>query len=460
LVILQYEGITMEPLLIVSSDCCLSGISFDFEKKIKKELTIENPQYKAARKYGRWIGKKLKPQLKYYVPTVHGLRFPRGFANRAVLLCREYFGKDPEIIDKRRLLPEIEFSFTGQLREYQKLAVDEVLPKSFGVIESGTGSGKTVMGLALIAARKQPTLVVVHTKELLYQWKERAEQFLACDVGLIGDGKFSIEPLTVSIVNSARRRVDELVFRFGHLMVDECHRVPATLFTDVVSKFDCQYLLGLSATAFRSDNELTKLIYFFMGDRIHRVDPQELQAAGAVLKPEIIRAGTSFTYRYRGDYQSLIKALTVHEGRNMQILEDICRVSAEAGSGTCLVVSDRVSHCRFFVEKLQKRGVAVELLTGQIPPENRNTIVAAVQGGKVQVLVATLQLISEGFDCPGLSTLFLTTPIVFEGRLLQVIGRIIRPAENKRARVFDYVDENIPTLLRSANSRGLILSEV
>ncbi len=450
----------MKPTLTVSSDCLLSGISFDFEKEIKTQLTIENPQYQAAKKYGRWIGKKLKPQLKYYEPVVQGIRFPRGFANQAVLMCREYLGKDPEIIDERRLLSEVEFSFGGKLRAYQQLAVNRALKKTFGVIESGTGSGKTVMGLALIAARKQPTLVVVHTKELLYQWKERAEQFLSCEVGLIGDGRFTIQPLTISIVNSARSRVDELVSLFGHLVVDECHRVPATLFTDVVSKFDCQYLLGLSATAFRSDNELTKLIYFFMGDRIHRVDPQELKATGAVLKPEIIRASTSFTYRYRGDYQPLIKALTVHEGRNMQILEDICRVAAEEGSGTCLVVSDRVSHCRFFVEKLQGRGVVVELLTGQIPPENRSAIVAAVQNGEVQVLVATLQLISEGFDCPGLSTLFLTTPIVFEGRILQVIGRIVRPAENKRARVFDYIDENIPALLRSANIRGLILSKV
>ncbi len=452
------EGTTMKPTLTVSSDCLLSGISFDFEKALKVRLTIENPQYAAAKKYGRWIGKKLKPQLKYYEPVVQGVRFPRGFANQAVIMCREYAGRDPEIIDNRRTLPEVELFFAGKLRPYQQLAVDEARNKSFGVIESGTGSGKTVMGLALIAARKQPALVVVHTKELLYQWKERAEQFLACDVGLIGDGNFSIQPLTISIVNSARKQVDKLVSNFGHLVVDECHRVPATLFTDVVSKFDCRYVLGLSATAFRSDNELTKLIYFFMGDRIHRVDSDELKATGAILKPEIIRNSTAFTYRYRGDYQPLIKALTAHEGRNMQILEDICRVAAEPESGTCLVVSDRVSHCSFFVEKLKGRGIVAELLTGQIQPENRSAIVDAVQKGEVQVLVATLQLIGEGFDCSGLSTLFLTTPISFEGRLLQVIGRVMRPAENKRARVFDYIDENIPALLRSANSRGLILS--
>jgi superfamily II DNA or RNA helicase len=76
-----------------------------------------------------------------------------------------------------------------------------------------------------------------------------------------------------------------------------------------------------------------------------------------------------------------------------------------------------------------------------------------VRENRVQVLVSTLQLIGEGFDCPGLSTLVLATPIKFEGRLLQVVGRIMRPAEGKRARVIDYVDERIPVLRRSAATR-------
>ncbi|BHH84566.1 DEAD/DEAH box helicase [Desulforhopalus sp. 52FAK] len=450
----------MKPTLTVSSDCLLEGIDLSFEQEIKKQLTIDNPQYLAAKKYGRWIGKKLKPHLTYYDPVPGGLRFPRGFSNQAVLLCREFSGEDPEIVDERRVLDEIELEFCGSLRPYQQEAVDKATPRSFGVIEAGTGSGKTVMALALIAKRRQPTIVIVHTKELLYQWKERVTQFLGIDAGLIGDGRFDIAPVTIAIVNTARKRAKELFPYFGQLVVDECHRVPASLFTDVVSAFDCQYLLGLSATAYRSDDEMTKLIYFFMGDRIHRVDRDELMATGAILAPEVIRTSTSFDYGYRGDYQALIKALVNHEGRNQQIINDIVKVSKMPDCGTILVVSDRVSHCRLFVEKIAMHGLKVELLSGQLAPEQRSEVVEGVLAGNVEVLVATLQLISEGFDCPGLSTLFLTTPISFEGRLLQVIGRVMRPAKNKRARVFDYVDENIPTLLRSANARAVVLSEL
>lgn len=450
----------MAPVLTVTSDCLLSEIDFSFEQELKKRLTIDNPQYLAAKKYGRFLGKKIKPQLKYYDPVPNGVRFPRGFSNQAVLLCRALLGKDPVIVDKRRLLEKVELSFCGSLRSYQQEAVDRAENKSFGVIEAGTGSGKTVMALALLAKRSQPTMVIVHTKELLYQWQDRVKQFLGIEAGLVGDGHFEIAPVTIAIVNTARKRVSELFPHFGQLIVDECHRVPASLFTDVVSAFDCHYLLGLSATAFRSDNEMTKLIYFFMGDRIHRVDRDELMATGAILAPEVIRTSTSFDYGYRGDYQALIKALVTHEGRNLQIITDIVAVSKKPDCGTILVVSDRVKHCRFFVEKLQNKGLQVELLSGQLAPEVRSEVVEGVLNGSVKVLVATLQLISEGFDCPGLSTLFLTTPISFEGRLLQVIGRVMRPAENKRARVYDYIDDNIPTLLRSANARALVLSEL
>lgn len=450
----------MAPTLTVAADCLLTGISLELENELKAHLTIANPQYTAAKRYGRWIGKKLTPTLKYYQPVPKGLRFPRGFSNQAILLCRKHYDCDPLLHDERRRLDDCDFGFLGKLRPYQQEALQDAKDKSFGVIEAGTGSGKTVMALAITAMRRQPTLVVVHTKELLYQWQARAEEFLGLEAGLVGDGKFTCRPFTVAIVNTARKRVDELVPHFGQLIVDECHRVPATLFTGVVARFDCYYLLGLSATAFRSDNEMTKLIYYFMGDRFHRVERQDLVSSGAILAPEIIRTATAFRYGYRGDYQALIKALVAHEGRNRQILEDIQRVAKEPDCGVILVVSDRLSHCQFFVEKLVEAGMQARLLAGSLAPELRSEVVESIRDGEIEVVVATVQLIGEGFDCPGLSTLFLTTPISFEGRLLQVIGRVMRPMENKRARVFDYVDENIPALLRSAKARATVLSEI
>uniref|UniRef100_UPI00356197F7 DEAD/DEAH box helicase n=1 Tax=Desulfosarcina sp. TaxID=2027861 RepID=UPI00356197F7 len=74
--------------------------------------------------------------------------------------------------------------------------------------------------------------------------------------------------------------------------------------------------------------------------------------------------------------------------------------------------------------------------------------------GRVNVLIATGQLIGEGFDCPDLSTLFMATPVRFSGRVMQYLGRILRPAQGKmRARVYDYVDERVAPLVAAAKAR-------
>lgn len=453
---IRMAAMATEPVITVGADCLLENGPVSLVSDIKKELTVANPLYLDAKKYGRWIGKKIKPYLYFYTETSQGLRFPRGFANQAVRLCRHHCGADsPRIVDQRRTRPEVDFAFKGELRPYQIKAVEDAVKRDFGVIESGTGSGKTVIGLAVIAHRRQPTLVLVHTKELLHQWAAQIELFLGCRAGLIGDGHFTIAPVTVAIVNSARKRLDCLPEQFGQICVDECHRVPASLFTEVVTAFDCRYALGLSATAFRRDG-LTNLIHLYLGACVHRVATDDLHASGAVLQPEFLQRPTEFSYGYRGNYQNLMKALTGNEPRNQLICRDIV---SEAGgeTGTLLVVSDRVAHCEALAKILT--GLAphlkVAVLTGKMPSEQRTKLVEDIRQGEVDVLISTVQLIGEGFDCPGLRALFLTTPIKFSGRLLQVVGRILRPSVGKQPRVYDYVDP--PKVLQSsARARSLV----
>jgi superfamily II DNA or RNA helicase len=98
--------------------------------------------------------------------------------------------------------------------------------------------------------------------------------------------------------------------------------------------------------------------------------------------------------------------------------------------------------------------IDADVLTGDLSKADREAVVARLEAGQVKVLIATGQLIGEGFDCKGLTTLFLATPIKFDGRLLQYVGRIMRPAPGKeRARVYDYVDGNVGVLAASARTR-------
>ncbi|MDD5759846.1 MAG: DEAD/DEAH box helicase [Desulfobulbaceae bacterium] len=444
-----------EPLILtVNAQCQLVGAPDVLLKVLKNALTLPNPKYQSAQKYGRWIGKKLPQYLYFFTENKKGLLMPRGFAREVVLQCLDILGRKPEIIDQRLVLPERVFPFYGQLRDYQEEAVQAVLNRDFGVLEAGTGSGKTVMALKVIASRQQPTIILVHTKELMYQWVARIGDFLHVEAGVVGDGKSEVKPITVAIVNSARNQLASLSKHFGHVVVDECHRVPASLFTDVVTGFAAKYSLGLSATAYRRENVLTRLIYLYMGSRSHLVDAKRLQENGSILKPTFKLRPTGFSYHYRDDYPAMMTALTLDDARNRQIVDDVVAM-AKQDNGAILVVSDRVAHCETLASLLNERGEQAAILTGRVSAEKRSEIVEGIKSNTVKILISTLQLIGEGFDAPGLTTLFLATPIKFSGRLKQVVGRILRPGEGKHATVYDYVDDQVGVLKHSASERQL-----
>jgi superfamily II DNA or RNA helicase len=155
----------------------------------------------------------------------------------------------------------------------------------------------------------------------------------------------------------------------------------------------------------------------------------------------------------------MISNLTQDQDRNRQIAADVIR-QVRSRTGTALVVSDRVAHCEALEQLISAAGPKVQVLTGSASKAEREAIVQAVQAGKADVLISTVQLLGEGFDCSGLSSLFLATPIKFKGRLLQVIGRILRPQDGKRPVVYDYVDQRVGVLKAQAKSRGKALKEI
>jgi superfamily II DNA or RNA helicase len=224
-----------------------------------------------------------------------------------------------------------------------------MLSKEFGTLSAPTGSGKTVMALYMIAARKQPTLIIVHTKELAFQWIAAIEQFLGIgesEVGLIGAGKRTTgERITVALVQSLYSYADEVSEGVGHLVVDECHRAPSRTFTEAVTEFDSKYMLGLSATPWRRDR-LSKLIFWHLGDVHWEVDKSQLVEDGHILRVEVIRGRPNLiriTIRFK-HYSKMLLELTTDDDRNRLIAADVAQESA-VSRGVCLVLSDRKKHC-------------------------------------------------------------------------------------------------------------------
>ncbi len=416
------------------------NLPFIVEDHLHKRMTFVNPAYVEKEKHGYWTGDTPR-ELSFLERTDEGLIIPRGFISQLLSIFNRY-GISYTIDDKTRSLPEVPFEFRGQLYPFQEEAVKAVLKNRFGVIDAPAGSGKTVIGLYVIAKRRQPALVIVHTKELMNQWQARAVEYLGLsedEIGLIGGCKKEIGPrLTIGIVNSVYKIADELRDYIGFLIVDECHRTPAKTFTEAVTAFDSRYMLALSATPFRRDG-LTKLIYYHLGDERYRVEPKALQDLGRIMRAGLVVTNTDFDYPYEDDYQQMIEALVNDGDRNSLIANSILKINGD--EGISLVISDRKSHCRTLFDLIKEKR-SVEVLNGDMTSKRREAIVARLNRGGVKVLIATAQLIGEGFDLPALSHIFLATPIKFTGRVIQYIGRILRVAEGKtKATVYDFVDK-------------------
>ncbi|WP_459903530.1 DEAD/DEAH box helicase [Desulfosarcina cetonica] len=425
---------------------------------LTKRFQMINPKWLENERMGRW-NRDTSKNLKFYRRFgKNGIVIPRGYARQLMLqLKRDRLAYELE--DRRRTQPAVDFTFSATLKAFQREAVDVMRKKDFGTLSAPTGSGKTVMGLWLIAERRQPTVVVVHTKDLAFQWIARIEQFLgipADEVGLIGAGKKRVgDRISVALVQTLYRCADEIAPRIGHLVVDECHRTPSRTFTEAVTVFDCRYMLGLSATPWRRD-KLSRLIFWHLGDLRHEVDKVRLEEAGHILKADVVIRPTTFEPYFDpvNEYARMLSELTADDTRNRLIAADVAQ-EAEHGKGVCLVLSDRKKHCETLQGLLRfKFDVKADLLIGDMNNEARRLVLERLENGQVKVLIATGQLIGEGFDCPDLSTLFMATPIRFSGRVMQYLGRILRPARGKaRAKVYDYVDERVAPLVAAARAR-------
>ena len=442
--------------LLIKNELFVSDIPIKLRNEIQDTLTLPNPEYLDKKRMGRWMGKT--PRLiKCYAKFKDKLIVPRGFGAHLVRMAKKH-NVAVEYDDQRRILPEVNVSFHGKLKPFQSKAANDILKRDFGTLSAATGSGKTVMGLYLISARKQPALIIVHTKELLNQWIDRTETFLGIpkeEIGVIGSGKKKIgSKVTISLVQSLYKCADEIRQHFGYIMVDECHRAPSRTFTDAITCFDCKFMTGLSATPYRRD-KLSRLIYWYVGDVLHEVDKGALIDRGDILQAEVITRETSFETDLDAsvDYSLVLKQLTQDMERNRLICRDIAEEAKK--EGTCIVLSDRKDHCKNLQFLLRHEfKVNSEVLTGSTKRLKRQETVECLENGDIKVLIATGQLVGEGFDCKHLSTMFLATPIKFEGRVLQYIGRILRPTQGKdKSKIYDYVDTNVPVFVASAKSR-------
>jgi superfamily II DNA or RNA helicase len=388
----------------------------------------------------------------------HGfLVLPRGSVDPLRELL-DGLGVRLELTDERTDGVELQVRFTGELSDAQEQAVGEMLTHETGVLCAPSGIGKTVMATKMIADRGRSALILVHSKPLLEQWVERLTEFLdlnIADVGTIGAGKSKVTGrLDVATVQSLARRGDlqELLARYGHIVIDECHHVPAVTTERLLRAAPARWVAGLTATPHRRDGH-HPIISMQCGPIRHEIHGQAGARVGVELRRWIVRCETPFdpaVLPTDAGIQEIYGALSTDEERTEQIAADTLRLAA--GGRSPIVLTERRQHLRRLADRLRDRVPALVELHGDMRPRERRAAMeqlTSIGNDTARVVLATGRYIGEGFDDQRLDTLMLAMPVAWKGTVAQYVGRLHRSHPGKRdALVYDYVDAELPVLRR------------
>lgn len=453
--------------LIIDNQLQLHNLPDELRSWFALQLTFTNPLYEEAVKHNRYVG-KLSPHIYLYKPLPNGIVLPRGYLQ---LIEDTLIGKglDISIKDNRILLPPISVKSNIKLRGYQAKAKSALLTHPNGMLIAPAASGKTIMGLDVFASLHQRMLWLTHTNRLANQVIERIvgnDEFPPIfpdidrdEIGFIGGGKFSVgERITIGMIPTLVRRLNELPAlgkKFGLVIVDESHHVPASTFLKVLEYFSSYYFYGLTATPYRRD-KMEDVMFATIGLANSIIQRKEVIDKGGIITPTVIKRRVPGPVWDGNNYHYIIKNLLLtNKERRLMIVTDVLR---EAYKGNyCIVISTRKAYCEDLFKILHKHWPKSAIATGSYSRKHNDEQIAKLERGEVTILVTTFELLGEGFDVRKLNRGFIALPFKEKARVEQAIGRIQRTCENKiDAIMYDYVDENIGILNNQFRHRASV----
>ena len=436
-----------------------AGLPGGFVTELRRLAAFQNPEF--YKKQAMHLGTRGTPRVVTCAEESGSfLSLPRGCESDVVALVAEC-GSKPSIEDQRTSGEPILVEFQGELTEVQARAAAAVLPHDLGIVVAPPGTGKTVLGAALIARRGVSTLVLVHRKPLLDQWVAQLSEFLGIprrEIGVVGGGKRKTTGrVDTAMIQSLVRKgqVDDVVAGYGHVIVDECHHVSASSFSRVLSEVKARFVLGLTATPRRRDGH-DPIVEMQIGPVRFAVSAKASAAARGLAHGLVIRETTFSSAWKTGDpIQDLYAAMASDESRNALILDDV--ISALEEGRSPLLLTERRDHLEFFAEKLRAATRHLIVLHGGLSARERKealATLAAIPQDEERLVVATGRYVGEGFDDPRLDTLVLALPVAWRGTVVQYAGRLHRKHAGKTTvRIHDYRDGNVPVLVRMLEKR-------
>lgn len=424
----------------------------DLRDRLRRTAAFANPVF-FERERARLSTHKTPRVIACHEETGDVLLLPRGCRQRV----EDELGSSgiPLVVtDNRSDGTPITARFAGILTEPQRVAVHAMAAHETGALVAPPGAGKTVMATALIARRARSTLVLVHRRPLLEQWIRRLSEFLDLTPGQIGSpsGTAGVSGIDVAMIQSIVRRGDVDLSKYGQVIVDECHHVPAVSVERLLREIPARHITGLTATPQRRDGH-HPIIEMQCGP-VRHVLAQSAQgeATTPVCSSNATRLDPSRLPNEPG-IQEILSGVAADKERTRRIADDVLAELAEARYP--LVLTERREHLDAIAEILTAKTPRIVVLHGGMGVRARRRADELLASAGPRVVLATGRYIGEGFDDPRLDTLMLAMPVAWKGTMTQYAGRLHRHHDAKHEiRIIDYVDHAVPVLRRMYAKRN------
>jgi superfamily II DNA or RNA helicase len=335
---------------------------------------------------------------------------------------------------------DISVGFVGKLREAQMEPVNNFLAaarnprKMGGIISVPCGFGKTIMSLYIACALKKKTMFISHKDFLNQQFIETVKEFApAASIGIIKQNKVDVENkdfIIASLQSLAMRDYDSKIFEdIGFVIIDEVHHTGAQVFCRAFKKLNTPIILGLSATLNRKDG-MRKVFEYYIGGSVYSVKNKEYTDVIVNIHkyyvPDIEYSAIKKMWNGKENIAAMINNICSYKQRTEYIIAILIEILKNEPDRRVLILSERRNQLKSIEDYIVEKNIANKdygYYVGGMKQEQLN-----VSSGK-QIILATFQLASEGFNVPTLNTVIFASPI---SDIQQSIGRILRERPEDR----------------------------
>ena len=427
------------------------GINAKTLNTLRRISTIYNPQFYENLKLHFSVF-NVPRTLCENIEYDYDIYLPRGLKEK----LEEHIDKNLiTYIDETIIGEDIDISFKGSLRPHQQVAADTLLNHHIAILEAIPGFGKTVIALYLMSIIKKSTLIIVNSRELLSQWKEKIDEFIDYPqfklkkdhyIGEYHGNKKQLKYHIDVVLIQSLNKIDNLsiIHKYGLVLIDECHHASSHTYRNVLRNINAKYIYSFSGTPKRKD-QLEKIMHMYLGNIVYTVDKENMIKNREYEQILIPRITTSKVIDENMSFNEIVNELFQNPKRNHLIVQDIVKEINE--NKNIIVLTDRKEHIQILYEQLKHYDYDIFCMSGSVSISERKQIKKQLENIEHYLIIATSQLIGEGFDLPSLNTMFITMPLSYKGRLSQLVGRLHRDYKNKHyVKVYDYVDMNVKSL--------------